>query len=297
MDSTGRLIRFAVIRGRVKLCVGAAVSRVLGFVCLVACVMAPAAWFAINALAPPRTETAPIVEARVLSDDWLANIQSEKYWQRRKKRKISNQPRIDRSQRSSLGRLNGTRDDLWSRQRRRSVTRSPGASFTYRTVCVRLCDGYYYPISPSTTRSRFRRDAAACASSCDAPTRLYYQPAAGDSSDLVDLSGRKYTKLSTAYLYRTAYNQGCQCRPDPWDARSKMRHQVYALRAEQKKHWRDRRRRRDIEKEIREIGKQLYAERRTDKRQAKSETQKVMASVSNADRDARVEQYEVVTNR
>ena len=30
-------------------------------------------------------------------------------------------------------------------------------SGTFRTVCVRTCDGYYFPISYSTSASRFRR--------------------------------------------------------------------------------------------------------------------------------------------
>jgi hypothetical protein len=32
-------------------------------------------------------------------------------------------------------------------------------SGTYRTVCVRLCDGFYFPISFSTYRSHFKKDA------------------------------------------------------------------------------------------------------------------------------------------
>src|SRR6266540_3435428 len=31
---------------------------------------------------------------------------------------------------------------------------------TYRTLCVRTCDGYYFPISYATNRSHFKTDAA-----------------------------------------------------------------------------------------------------------------------------------------
>ncbi len=46
---------------------------------------------------------------------------------------------------------------------------------TYRTVCVRLCDGYFFPVSYSTLPNYFDRDAEACESKCAAPaasTRL-----------------------------------------------------------------------------------------------------------------------------
>ena len=36
------------------------------------------------------------------------------------------------------------------------------AAGTYRTMCVRLCDGYYFPISFSTTSERFPEDAQNC---------------------------------------------------------------------------------------------------------------------------------------
>ena len=35
---------------------------------------------------------------------------------------------------------------------------------TYRTVCVRMCDGYYFPVSFSTLPSHFPQDADACSS-------------------------------------------------------------------------------------------------------------------------------------
>src|SRR5690606_11776960 len=45
---------------------------------------------------------------------------------------------------------------------------------TYRTLCVRLCDGYYFPISFATLPNHFPRDVDACQSRCAAPTELYY---------------------------------------------------------------------------------------------------------------------------
>ncbi|HPG89875.1 MAG TPA: DUF2865 domain-containing protein, partial [Hyphomicrobium sp.] len=54
---------------------------------------------------------------------------------------------------------------------------------TYRTLCVRLCDGYYFPVSFSTLPSHFAQDAEACSSRCAAPTELYYYPNPGGAVD------------------------------------------------------------------------------------------------------------------
>ncbi len=39
---------------------------------------------------------------------------------------------------------------------------------TFRTICVRTCDGYYFPISYSTTQDHFHDDEAACQRMCPA---------------------------------------------------------------------------------------------------------------------------------
>ena len=47
-------------------------------------------------------------------------------------------------------------------------------SGTYHTVCVRACDGYYFPISYSTVPSRFSDDARACQRLCPAAEAELY---------------------------------------------------------------------------------------------------------------------------
>jgi hypothetical protein len=42
---------------------------------------------------------------------------------------------------------------------RAATARRPG---TFRTVCVRTCDGYYFPISYSTVPNRFTDDQNTC---------------------------------------------------------------------------------------------------------------------------------------
>lgn len=99
----------------------------------------------------------------------------------------------------------------------------------YRTVCVRLCDGYYWPISQATGRDGLDRDAYTCRSSCGQDARLYYLGSrAGDATEMIDLHGRPYIALATAFRYRKKLVDGCQCRPEPWSASEQERHRRYA---------------------------------------------------------------------
>lgn len=85
---------------------------------------------------------------------------------------------------------------------------------TYRTLCVRLCDGYYFPISFSTLPNYFARDAEVCRNRCAAPTALYYHQNPGGSIDqMVSVDGSiPYKKLKTAFAYRKTFTKGCSCK-------------------------------------------------------------------------------------
>ena len=83
---------------------------------------------------------------------------------------------------------------------------------TYRTLCVRECDGYYYPVSFSTFPSQFDRDANVCASRCAAPVELYvHQNPGEDVEQMVSLDGRRYENHPNAWKYRSLFVKGCSC--------------------------------------------------------------------------------------
>ena len=92
---------------------------------------------------------------------------------------------------------------------------------TYRTLCVRTCDGFYFPVSFSTTKENFARDQAACDQMCPAAeAKLYYHRVqTEESEDMVSVDGdRPYAALSTAFLYRTRGASGaesCSCQSGP----------------------------------------------------------------------------------
>lgn len=115
-------------------------------------------------------------------------------------------------------------------KRARQPTRLQSFADGYRTVCVRLCDGYYFPISASTSPDTFDRDEAACSRSCSSPAKLFvYRNRDGSPEEMVDRDGYPYLGLSTAFQHRTTYDASCTCKPQPWSQEAKDQHRLYAL--------------------------------------------------------------------
>jgi hypothetical protein len=86
---------------------------------------------------------------------------------------------------------------------------------TYRTVCVRSCDGFYFPISYSTVPGRFSADAQACQRLCPgAQVSLYtYHNPGEEIEQAVSVDGAPYSALPNAFRYRKEIVAGCSCRP------------------------------------------------------------------------------------
>jgi hypothetical protein len=100
---------------------------------------------------------------------------------------------------------------------------------TYRTLCVRLCDGFYFPINDRSRPGRFLAEEKTCQARCAVPARLFYQPApADDASELVALTGERYADLPNAFRYRAEYVESCACGPKPWTDEAKA---IYERRA------------------------------------------------------------------
>jgi hypothetical protein len=87
-------------------------------------------------------------------------------------------------------------------------------SGTYHTVCVRACDGFYFPISYSTVPSRFGDDARSCQRLCPAAeAELYSFRNPGENMEqAVSLGGQPYTTLPNAFRYRKEISAACSCR-------------------------------------------------------------------------------------
>lgn len=86
-----------------------------------------------------------------------------------------------------------------------------GGSSTYRTLCVRECDGFYFPVSNYTTEAQVREDEAKCHSLCASPAELFYHRSDQDVDQMVSLSGRPYVSMPYAFRNRKVYIRGCSC--------------------------------------------------------------------------------------
>lgn len=121
-------------------------------------------------------------------------------------------------------------DNSWLGSWSNSYASESGGISRYRTLCVRTCDGYYFPISYSTTRSGLARDAQQCEARCGAPAKLFYHRNPGaDVEHMVDLNGARYSSLENAFRYRREVVDSCRCTPQPWSEAAK---QEYESRAE-----------------------------------------------------------------
>jgi uncharacterized protein DUF2865 len=123
-------------------------------------------------------------------------------------------------------RSDGDDDDDDDRPSRREPARSSGGA--YRTLCVRLCDGFPVPISLATTKDHLSTDARRCEQQCPARSRLFVYQLGQSLQEMVDLQGKPYRDLPTAFRYQSTYVTNCTCQGNAWDAEALARHQAYA---------------------------------------------------------------------
>jgi hypothetical protein len=95
----------------------------------------------------------------------------------------------------------------------------PGAdlgpqSGTFRTVCVRSCDGGYFPISFATVPARFPDDERTCKNLCPAAeaTLFTYRNPGEDINQAVSINGQPYSSSPNAFRYRQEFNPSCSCK-------------------------------------------------------------------------------------
>ena len=116
---------------------------------------------------------APHVRVAQSGDDWIEALRTGSYWKNsRETPRSSRSAKREKSSKEMRGAAgpSGARSKLALAAHTGSLPRGNGEA--YRTVCVRLCDGYYWPISFGAGSAEFSRDsppaskAAACRPSC-----------------------------------------------------------------------------------------------------------------------------------
>ena len=87
-------------------------------------------------------------------------------------------------------------------------------SGTFRTVCVRTCDGAYFPVSFATYQARFQDDEKTCKALCPATeaSLFAYRNPGEDINQAVSINGQPYTALPNAFKFRTEFNPSCACK-------------------------------------------------------------------------------------
>lgn len=87
-------------------------------------------------------------------------------------------------------------------------------SGTYRTLCVRSCDGFYFPISYATVPSKFQDDERVCKNMCPASEATLYahRNPGEDVAQAVSTSGQPYSSMPNAFKYRKEFSAACSCK-------------------------------------------------------------------------------------
>ncbi len=91
---------------------------------------------------------------------------------------------------------------------------SPGVPWLgKRAVCVRLCDGAFFPADDVADEGTIAGREALCSSQCpDAATRLYLIPHGEEKIDTaVSLDGQRYSELPAAFRYSKVHDATCSC--------------------------------------------------------------------------------------
>lgn len=77
-------------------------------------------------------------------------------------------------------------------------------------VCVRLCDGYFFPLGQRVSVDQDQNADEMCQRRCPAAeTQAFSKP--GDIDTAVNGSGRRYASLPNAYRYRRSFDATCTC--------------------------------------------------------------------------------------
>ena len=94
---------------------------------------------------------------------------------------------------------------------RAPVVQTPAAPQP-RRVCVRLCDGFFFPVPASTAPDADTENV--CRALCpSAGVALYTLPASSDRiEDAANGRGERYSALPAAFRYRTGNGPACGCR-------------------------------------------------------------------------------------
>jgi hypothetical protein len=84
---------------------------------------------------------------------------------------------------------------------------------SYKTVCVRTCDGYFFPMANYSSPGRFAQDEALCQRLCPAAETQLFTIPGDDIRNATNVAGQSYMSLPNALRYRKELVASCTCKP------------------------------------------------------------------------------------
>ena len=82
-----------------------------------------------------------------------------------------------------------------------------------KAVCVRACDGAFFPVSYSASQGRLGGLEDMCRALCpNADVSLYTYPPSGQIEQAVSINGAKYMDMPNALKYRQSLDPTCSCK-------------------------------------------------------------------------------------
>lgn len=100
-------------------------------------------------------------------------------------------------------------DETLEAQEERATPR--GGSYA---VCVRTCDGGYFPVSYSASRASMSDLQEQCSALCpNTEAKIFTRPLGGDMKSAVSAGGEAYVDLANAFKFEKTYDAACTCKP------------------------------------------------------------------------------------
>ena len=83
-----------------------------------------------------------------------------------------------------------------------------------KAVCVRTCDGFFFPVSYNAFGQSPDRLADLCRAQCpNVETEVFTYSPSRDITEAVSINGTPYSSLANALRYRRTFDPACTCRP------------------------------------------------------------------------------------
>ncbi len=82
-----------------------------------------------------------------------------------------------------------------------------------RTICVRTCDGGYFPLAPQASTDQIGGLEQLCKAACPNTEAKLYTMRGGELGSAVATDGSTYMDLPAAFKFEKSYTASCTCKP------------------------------------------------------------------------------------